>query len=354
MGGFCQEGAPEVPAATAVSKWAAAFHQREGSGIHFRHGKTSPWRGYIYIGAASFLWAVSATLGRAAFTGSLLPGGESIGEIGPLILAQARNTVAFLALVMILGMRRGWRSLWMPRGETVKLFLLGVLGISASSFFYYVAIQRTNVAMAIMLQYTAPIWVLVYLSARWWRKPTLQQASGVVLAMAGIVLLLDLFGAGRFRLDQVGVAAGIASAFAFAFYNIGAHGVLRRYDRWTVILYVTGGATLFWLVVHPPWAIAAERYSGMQWVFLVVFAVVSALAPFVLYAAGLEHLEPPRAMIGACMEPVFSIALAAVVLGELLRPMQLVGVVVVLAAIVAVEWPSRKRMFAEAVMEPIE
>jgi drug/metabolite transporter (DMT)-like permease len=172
--------------------------------------------------------------------------------------------------------------------------------------------------------------------------------------MAGIILLIDLFGAGRFRLDQVGVAAGIASAFAFAFYNIGAHGILKRYDRWSVILYVTGGATLFWLVVNPPWKIAAAGYRGIDWGFLVVFAVVSALAPFAFYAAGLEHLEPHRAMIGACMEPVFSIALAAVALGELVRPTQLMGIVVVLSAIVAVEWPGRKRVPAEAVIDPIE
>lgn len=241
-----------------------------------------------------------------------------------------------------------------PRRDAGKLFLLGVLGISASNFFYYAAIQRTNVAMAIMLQYTAPIWVLVYLSARWRRKPAARQTLGVALAMAGIVLLLDLFGAGRFRLDQVGVAAGIASAFAFAFYNIGAHGVLKRYDRWIVILYVTGGGALFWLLVNPPWKIAAAGYSGMEWAFMVVFAVVSALAPFALYAAGLEHLEPPRAMIGACMEPVFGIVLAAAVLGELMRPSQLVGIVVVLAAIVAVEWPGGKRIFEKAVIEPIE
>ena len=300
------------------------------------------------------LWAVSATLGRAAFTGRLLPGGEAIAPIGPLILSQTRNTFAFLALLAILGVRRGWGSLAVPRQDAWKLLLLGVLGLSASNFFYYLAIQRTSVAMAIMLQYTAPIWVLVYLTARGRQRPTLQQVSGVALAMAGILLLIDLFGAGRFRLDQVGVAAGIASAFAFAFYNIGAHGILKRYDRWSVILYVTGGATLFWLVVNPPWKIAAAGYRGIDWGFLVVFAVVSALAPFAFYAAGLEHLEPHRAMIGACMEPVFSIALAAAALGELVRPTQLMGIVVVLSAIVAVEWPGQKRVPAEAVIEPIE
>ena len=293
-------------------------------------------------------------MGRAAFTGRLLPDGESIAAIGPLILSQTRNTFAFLALLLILGGRRGWSSLAVPRRDAWKLFLLGVLGLSASNFFYYLAIQRTSVAMAIMLQYTAPIWVLVYLTARGRQKPTLQQVSGVALAMVGIVLLIDLFGAGRFRLDQVGVAAGIASAFAFAFYNIGAHNILKRYDRWVVILYVTGGATLFWLAVNPPWRIAAEGYGGIDWAFMVVFAVVSALAPFALYAAGLEHLEPHRAMIGACMEPVFSIGLAAAALGELVGPTQLIGVVVVLAAIIAVEWPGRKRIPAEAIIEPIE
>ena len=293
-------------------------------------------------------------MGRAAFTGRLLPGGESIAAIGPLILSQTRNTFAFLALLLILGGRRGWSSLKVPRADAGRLFLLGVLGISASNFFYYLAIQRTSVAMAIMLQYTAPVWVLVYLSLRGKQRPTFQQVLGVALAMAGIVLLIDLFGSGRFRLDQLGVAAGIVSAFAFAFYNVSAHGVLKRYDRWVVILYVTGSGALFWLVVNPPWKILAEGYRGVDWAFMAVFAVVSALAPFTLYAAGLEHLEPHRAMIGACMEPIFSIALAALVLGELVRPLQLVGVVVVLTAIVAVEWPSRKRLLAEAVMEPIE
>ena len=53
----------------------------------------------------------------------------------------------------------------MPRADVGKLLLLGVLGLSASNFFYYLAIQRTSVAMAIMLQYTAPVWVLAYLTA---------------------------------------------------------------------------------------------------------------------------------------------------------------------------------------------
>ncbi len=318
------------------------------------YSKPQPLRGYLYIGAASFLWAVAATMGRAAFTGRLLPSGEAIAAVGPLILSQTRITFTFLGLLLILRMRRGWPALSVPRADAGRLFLLGVLGLSASNFFYYVAIQRTNVATAIMLLYTAPIWVLLYLSARWLRKPSLQQVSGVALAMTGIALLIDLFGTGQFRLDRAGVIAGLLAAIAFAFYNIGAHGVLKRYDRWTVLLYVTGSAAIFWIVINPPWKIVMARYNGMQWSFMVIFAVVSALGPFAFYAAGLQHLEPTRAMIAACMEPVFAVGLAALALGELLRPMQLAGIVLVLGAIIAVEWPGRKRIAAEAIVEPIE
>ena len=130
--------------------------------------------------------------------------------------------------------------------------------------------------------------------------------------------------------------------------------MLARYDRWTVLLYVTGSAALFWILVNPPWKIVAAGYGGTQWSFMAVFAVVSALAPFAFYAAGLQHLEPTRAMIAACTEPVFSIGLAALTLGELVRPVQLVGVLLVLGAILAVEWPGRRKIVAEGIIEPIE
>ena len=78
------------------------------------YSKPQPLRGYLYIGAATFLWGVAATIGRAAFTGRLLPSGEAIAAVGPLILSQTRNSFTFLALLLILGMRRGWPALSVP------------------------------------------------------------------------------------------------------------------------------------------------------------------------------------------------------------------------------------------------
>jgi drug/metabolite transporter (DMT)-like permease len=100
----------------------------------------------------------------------------------------------------------------------------------------------------------------------------------------------------------------------------------------------------------------AAHYAPAQWGFLFAFSMISVLGAFSLYFLGLQHLEPTRAIIASCLEPVFSILLAAALLGEVLRPVQTVGIILVIAAIVLVQLPGRGVTGAEhnVVVEPIE
>jgi len=315
-----------------------------------------PLRGYFYIGSAAFLWGVSATLGRAAFTGHLLPGGASLAKIDPLILSQSRATLSLAVLLPVLLVRRGASALRVSARDLARFFLLGVLGVAVSNYFYYVAIQRTNVATAIILQYTAPVWVLLYMAARGAQRPSLRRSAAVGLAVAGCALAVGFVGSGGFRMnmDKVGVTAALLAAFSFAFYNVGGHNVLARYDRWKVLLWVLVGTSAFWLCVNPPWKIVAAHYGRQQWEFMLVFSLVSVLGPFSCYFAGLQHLEPTRAIVASCLEPVFSIVLTALVLGELVRPMQTVGIILVLVAIVLIQLPERAARGEDLVVEPME
>ena len=312
-----------------------------------------PLRGYFYIGTATFLWGVAATLGRAAFTGRLLPGG-ALRAINPLILSQSRTTFSLLILLPVLLLVRGGRSLVVPARDLLRIFLVGIFGVAASNYLYYLAIQRTNVATAIILQYTAPVWVLLYTVLRGGQRPSLRRSAAVGLAVAGCALAVGFVGAGGLRLDALGVTAATLAAFSFAFYNVGGHSVLARYDRWKVLLWVLLSASTFWMCVNPPWKVAAAHYGREQLAFMLIFSLISVLAPFSCYFAGLQHLEPTRAVVASCLEPVFSIVLAAVVLGELLRPLQTVGIVVVLIAIVLIQLPERPAREEEPVVEPME
>src|SRR5208283_3907837 len=105
-----------------------------------------PLRGYFYIASAAFLWGISATLGRAAFTGHPLLGislGVSLKKIDPLILSQSRATLSLAVMLPVLLARRGAAALRVPGRDLVRFFLLGILGVAASNYLYYLAIQRT-------------------------------------------------------------------------------------------------------------------------------------------------------------------------------------------------------------------
>jgi DME family drug/metabolite transporter len=311
-----------------------------------------PLRGYIYIGSAALLWGIAATLGRAAFTGRLLPGG-ALRAIDPLILSQSRATLSLAVLLPVLLIRRGPAALRVPGRDLLRFFLLGILGVAASNYFYYLAIQRTNVATAIILQYTAPVWVLLYTVLRGAQRPSLRRTAAVGLAVAGCALAVGFLGS-SLRLDALGVTAATLAAFSFAFYNLAGHSVLARYDRWKVLLWVLLATSTFWIFVNPPWKVLAAHFGREQWEFMLAFSLLSVLAPFSCYFAGLQHLEPTRAVVASCLEPVFSIVIAAIALGELLRPLQTVGIVLVLVAIVLIQLPERAARESELVVEPIE
>ncbi len=316
-----------------------------------------PLRGYLFIASAALLWGIAAALGRAVFTGKLPLGASALRPIDPLILSQTRTTFSFLALVPFLVVFQGWQRIKLPIRDMVQCLVLGTLGVAVSNYFYYVAIQRTNVATAIIVQYTAPVWVLLYVVARRQQPLSLQKVTAVALAVTGIALVIDIVGAisgAGFHLDRYGIVAALLASFSFAFYNVAGHRILARHDRWRVLVWTLAGAAAFWLIINPPWKVAAAHYAAAQWLFLFLFSMISVLGAFSLYFLGLQYLEPTRAIVASCLEPVFSILLAALLLGEVLRPIQVLGIVLVLVAILIIQLPGRGQDAGTVMVEPIE
>jgi drug/metabolite transporter (DMT)-like permease len=302
-------------------------------------------------------------MGRAVFTHRVHFNGQYVAFIDPLTLAQSRATFSLLLLLPILWLKQP-ASLRIRLRDLAQFFLLGILGLAASNFFYYFAIQKTTVATAIVLQYVAPIWVLLYMLVRRLQHATVQRVLGVALAVSGCGVAVGLIsarsgfpwlGLSGAHFSTIGVLAAEGAAVSFAFYNVYAQHLIQKYDRWTVLLYALLGASAFWQFVNPPWNIAAQHYSSAQWLFLVVFATTSMLVPFSFYFAGLQHLDPTRAVVTACLEPVWAIALTALMLGELVSPMQVVGIVLVLAATILVQRPDKHAAREPVIaVEPIE
>jgi drug/metabolite transporter (DMT)-like permease len=325
--------------------------------------KESPIIGYCCIGGAALFWAISATLGRAAFLGHLHLFGAAISPVPPLMLAQSRTTLAACVLFPALWVARGSAAFRMKLPEIRDCVIVGTLGIAASNYFYYLAIQRTSVATAIILQYLAPVFVLFWMLWRRLQPPTFSRIGGVFVAVVGSVLAIGIVGhsarfpwftlsPGQIRFDLIGVVAALVAAVSFAFYNVFGRHLVESHDRWTVLAWALAGAALGWLLVNPPWRVVSAHYNRPQWAFMALFSVTSMLVPFSLYFAGLHHLDATQAIVTSCLEPVFSILIAALVLGELVGKIQIVGILMVLVSTVLVQTESQRS--GSAPCEPME
>lgn len=301
-----------------------------------KHGHR--FRGYLLIVSAALCWGGAATLGKAVFNGTLFSGRAAID---PVILAQTRTTFALLVLAPAMLVARGAHALRVSRRDLLLSLVVGIVGIAAPNFFYYFAIQKSTVATAITVQYTAPVWVLLYLVARGQQRATTKRIIAVAMALLGSMLVVGVGSSAGLKLTSIGVLAALGAAFTYAFYNVVASGLVQRRASWLVMLYALLGSVLFWLIVNPPWKVWAQHYSAKQWGFLLAFSMISMLLPFNLYFAGLKYLDPTRAVVTSCLEPVFAIVFAATFVAERVGLLQVCGMALVLAATLLIQMPER-------------
>lgn len=284
------------------------------------------FRGYIMILCAALLWGVSATAAKSLLN----------QQIDTVLIVQTR--VSFSCLLMLafyLLFRRD--ILRVPFRDMWRFALVGVIGVAGANFTYYFTIRESTVATGILIQYTAPLFVMMYAAFSKEEEFTLLKLIAAVVSLAGCFLAVGGYDAAVLKITPLGLLSGAGSVVCFAFLTIYTRRVLARYNMWTVTFYSITFASLFWLVVNPPWNVMAQSPSGGMWGALFILAVVSVLIPHSLYFSALRYVVPSRAIITSTFEPIVAIITAAWFLGELLEPLQVVGALLVLAAIMLLQ-----------------
>jgi drug/metabolite transporter (DMT)-like permease len=283
---------------------------------------------------AATLWAVNGVISKVII--------ESGGIAAPR-LTEVRTTGAFLILAAALALVRP-ESLRVRRSELPVLLTFGVLGLAFVQWFYFEAISRLDIGVALLIQYIAP--VLVALWARFaYHEPVRRRIwAALALSILGIALLVELWSG--LTLDGLGVAAALGSAVTFAVYILSAERAVTRRDPVSLVCYGFLLASIFWAVLQPWTSFPVERVdesvsllgrledlSLPVWLLMGWMVVLGTIVPFALLAASLRHIPASRAAITAMFEPVAATVFAYAWLGESLTAFQLIGALVVLGAI---------------------
>jgi drug/metabolite transporter (DMT)-like permease len=286
-------------------------------------GRGHPLRGFSFMIAAVFFWGGSASLGKYLI----------VTRFDTLIIAQTRTTLAFFLLAIFFLIQN--RSVFRVRGGDIwKLAVLGVVGVAITNYTYYFTVKESTVATAILVQYKAPVWVVLY-SGFIAKTEKVDRITVFSLIIALVGCDLAVTGSSWRTITLKGWAAltGPLSAFTYAYQIVGTKQLLKRYSVWTMLVYMFGFSALFWLFVNPPAQIIAKNYSAGEWSVLWLFAIVSILIPQTAFASGLKMLDASTAGIISIMEPVFAIIIAFFALGETLSAVQSVGALLVVGAV---------------------
>lgn len=280
---------------------------------------------------AAACWALNAVIAAETFDRG----------ITPEHLAESRVIVALVPLAAYLVVAR--RDLLVPpRAAWWPIAAFGAC-IVAVNFAYYVAIERVPVGVAIALQYTAPVLILVgaALIARRAPRGAAWVAGGLTLAGAALVggvlgsATGNGAGGGSMALDGVGLLAGALAALTFAGYLVTAEIAGRRGAHPVTTL--LGGfvvAAVLWALILPLWNWPFHLLADPKIAVRVLsIGLVGTLLPFGLTVAALRILSSSVAGIATTMEPVLAAALAWLLLGQRLAPAQLVGGALVVAGV---------------------
>ncbi len=283
-------------------------------------------KGYIFVLGATIFWGVSATFAKFLFT----------REIEPLLLVQWRITISALILLSYFLLFN--RPLLRVKVKDLYMFaLLGILGIAGSNFTYYFTIQQTNVATAILIQYLAPLLVLLYAAVSKEEQITGIKVSAAVISITGCFLAITGKDLSLIHISKIGLITGGASAVCWAFTNVYLRHILKQYQVWTVLIYSFLAGAVFWQFINPPWTTIQSNHSLETWGIFFGIAIVSVLIPHTLYFTGLRYIGASRAIITGTFEPIVAIGSSFIILSDLMAPVQLFGAAMVIGAILILQ-----------------
>lgn len=304
-----------------------------------------PYLGYGLALLAAACWGAGGLTAKWLFT-TASPATRSwpIPPIGiavqPTVLAGGRAFSAFVLLALVLAVFRR-RDLSIGTRDVPFLAIFGVAGLAMVHYSYFKTISLTNVATAILLEYLAPIVVLIVGVAFRKHRFTWSLPLGVALSVTGCAMVVGVFGGGGVVVSPAGIAWGLVSAVFFATYSLMGTVAAQRYSPYTTLVWGLGFASLFWMIVLGPGAIMALFGDPKTAAAVVFVAVVSTIVPFAAFLIALRHIAPTNATVASTVEPVIAGVGAFLLFGESFTVVQMLGGLLVIAAIVVVQLSDR-------------
>lgn len=275
----------------------------------------------LVLGAAA-LWATFGIFAKVLYDAGF----------APVELASVRAAVGF-AIVALLALPRALRAVRVPIRALPFFAAYGIFGLALFELAFFAALERTTVAIAAALLYTAPAFVVMLSAILWHERFDRARMLSLVVMLGGVLLVTGAAGAllrGTASLPAAALLFGLGSGVFYALYTLFSKVATERYGPFASLFWSFGVATAALAALASP--IAPFMRSPEHAPMLIALGVIPTVLPYALYLAALRELRASTAAMLASVEPAVAAVLAVVLLHESMDALQIAGMALVVSA----------------------
>jgi len=258
-------------------------------------------------------------------------------------MVQIRTGGAFLFLVTYVLLTNA-KSLKVTKKELPLLITYSLFGFAIVQFGYFIAISRMNISMALIIEFTAPIWIVLWI--KYVRKSFVPKDMWIAISLAFIGMLLLAQVWKGMTLDTIGVIAAFLDAFALATYFILGERLGRTRPTASLNALGFGIASAIWAIAFPLWSFPTgiftqsinlggplDKYNAPGWALLLWVVLLGTVLPYLCVLAGIKILSASTSSVIGMLEPVLAGIFAWIWINETWNAIQLIGGATVIAGI---------------------
>lgn len=258
-------------------------------------------KGIFLVITGAVFWGIGGTVSKKLFQQYQI-------DVDWLVTIRLLIAGFLLLTVQFFGKDRSQiLGVWKTRRTAIQLIIFGLLGMLAVQYTYMASIKHGNAAIATLLQYLAPVMIIVYLILRKQTVLTRRDLLTVLLALVGCFFLLTNGSVAQLSVPKLAIVWGVFSGIALAFYTLYAIPLLKQYESLVIVGWamIIGGFALSF--IHPPWQMDFKSLTLEGYLYLVFVIIFGTMIAFWFYIESLQSLPPKESSLLGNIEPLAAV-----------------------------------------------
>lgn len=294
--------------------------------------KNTGRRGLFLVMSGAVCWGISGTVAKKLFQQPAI-------DIDWLVTTRLLIAgILLLTAQFVVKDRSQIIGVWKNRRTAFRLMVFGLAGMLSVQYTYMASIQHGNAAVATLLQYLAPVMIMIYLILKKQMAFTRKDLLSICLAFVGCFFLLTNGSVSQISVPPAAMVWGILSGIALAFYTLYAVPLLKQYDSLVIVGWamIIGGLGLS--LIHPPWQIDFKSLSADTYLYLIFIILFGTMIAFWFYIESLQYLSPKETSLLSSLEPLAAVVTTVFWLRELFGLFQWLGTACIIGLILVLAW----------------